>query len=497
MLLDRRRFLTVSAATACSQIVRAQNSALPPAPYGAIPSTNQLRWHDLATYAFLHFTVNTFTGLEWGNGDEDPNIFYPTSFDPDAILRDLKAGGLKGVILTCKHHDGFCLWPTKTTEHCIRNSGWRNGKGDVVRDISAAAERAGLKFGVYFSLWDRANPSFGKPGYIPVYKEQVKELLTNYGQIFELWFDGASGGPGYYGGAKDNRPIENPAVYYDTAVAYPYFHTLQPSMIIDGPGKADIRWVGNESGIAGNPCWATYPSQQELPPDAPPNGSLQMHQNGVPNGSLWRPAECDVSIRKGWFWHESQNSTVKTPEKLVDLYFDSVGRGANLLLNVPPNREGIIQSQDALSLAAYSQRVRHMFAHDLMASAELRPSSVRGGSMTRFGPQNLRDGNRTSYWTTDDSERRPELTIDLGSTKQIAVIRLREAILLGQRVRGFSIDAWQSNTWKEVTALSSIGSCRLIRYTDPLTTNRLRLRITDSEACVCLAELGVFAPVSL
>ncbi|GGA63864.1 alpha-L-fucosidase [Edaphobacter acidisoli] len=490
MEISRRQFVIVGAG---SLFARA-NKIHEPAPYGAVPSAPQLRWHDLETYAFLHFTVNTFTDKEWGYGDEDPNIFNPTMFDPDAIVRDLKAGGMKAVILTCKHHDGFCLWPTKTTEHCIRNSRWRDGKGDVVRDIAAAAKRAGLKFGVYVSPWDRSNAKYGTPDYLPLYREQITELLTNYGPIFEVWFDGANGGDGYYGGAREKRSIS--AGYYQWDKILAIIHRLQSEAVIFGEA-GDIRWVGNESGIAGDPCWATFSPALEGLQDAHASaeGSRDVLMHGVRNGSMWKPAECDVSIRPGWFWHESQNAKVKTPDQLVDLYFESVGRGASFLLNVPPNRKGLIEDVDAKTLVQYRQNIQRMFAQDLAKSARLLPSNVRGGS-AKFGASNLVDESRTTYWATDDAVTLPNVTLEFGALKQVSIIRLREAIQLGQRIGAFGIDAWQGGGWTQIATGTSIGACRIIRLPAPVATSKIRLRITDSPVCIALAELSVFSTVS-
>src|ERR1051326_8167782 len=254
--MTRRSFLlTTGGALAQAGILR--GSSKPPEPYGALPSPRQLRWHELELYSFLHFTVNTFTDREWGNGNEDPSIFDPADFDADAILAGLKAGGMKGVILTCKHHDGFCLWPTRTTEHSIRRSPWRGGHGDIVREISESANRHDMKFGVYVSPWDRNNPQYGYPGHIKVYREQLRELLTGYGPIFEVWHDGANGGTGYYGGANEKRTIDKSS-YYDWPITWEVIRSLQPDAVIFSDVGPDIRWVGNEKGFANETCWATY-----------------------------------------------------------------------------------------------------------------------------------------------------------------------------------------------------------------------------------------------
>ena len=343
-----------------------------PVPYGAVPSPRQLRWHQWELAAFLHFTVNTFTDREWGLGDEDPAIFNPTAFDANAIIDGLHAGGFQAVILTCKHHDGFCLWPTKTTEHCVRNSPWRGGRGDVVREISEAARRRGLQFGVYVSPWDRNNPHYGQLEYIHIYRQQLIELLTGYGPIFEVWHDGANGGDGYYGGAREKRIIDKQS-YYQWPATWELIRRLQPEAVIFSDAGPDIRWVGNEKGIAGDPCWATFdPKGTHGGPGMPGDTKSDEAATGHRYGSRWMPAECDVSIRPGWFWHERENSLVKTPDELLDLYFKSVGRGAHLLLNVPPDRRGLLHENDLASLTAFGQRMRGMFRENVGAKPRRR-----------------------------------------------------------------------------------------------------------------------------
>jgi alpha-L-fucosidase len=486
--LNRRQLLITSTAAACSKLLRAQTATKAPKTYGATPSPRQLHWQQLETYAFLHFTVNTFTDKEWGYGDENPNVFNPTDFDPDSIMHDLKAGGMKAAILTCKHHDGFCLWPTRTTEHCIRNSRWRDGKGDVVRDIAAAAQRAGLPFGVYVSPWDRSNALYSTPAYLHLYREQIRELLTNYGPVFEVWFDGANGGDGYYAGARETRMIDK-AHYYEWPKTFAMIRQLQPEAVIFCP-DGDLRWVGNEKGIAGDPCWSTYGAPQGTDQDehASDGGSMDQLMHGVQNGPIWRPAECDVSIRPGWFWHENENAQVKTPEQLVDLYFDSVGRGASLLLNVPPNRMGQLQQSDAQSLAAFRQRLDIMFAVDLARAARLKASNVR----QYCGVGNLVDENPRTYWATDDAVESAEVRVDFGKLQRVSIVRIREAIALGQKVREFAVDAWTDGQWQQIATGTSIGSCRLLRLPSSIQTSALRLRIKKSDASVTLSELSIF-----
>ena len=485
-VLTRRAFLafTPFAVSAASRIP-------PPAPYGAIPSDRQLQWHSLETTAFLHFTVNTFTNREWGLGDEDPNIFNPAKFDADAIVAPLADAGMRGVILTCKHHDGFCLWPTQTTDHCVRASSWRAGKGDVVRDLSEAARRRGLLFGVYVSPWDRNNAAYGKPGYIDVYRRQLTELLTGYGPIFEVWHDGANGGDGYYGGAREKRTIDK-ATYYDWPRTWDMIRKLQPGAVIFSDVGPDVRWVGNERGIAGDPCWCAYdPVGANGGPASPGDVRERESPTGTRHGSKWLPAECDVSIRPGWFWHEAENARVKKPEQLIDLYYKSVGRGATLLLNVPPNRDGLLNAEDIASLAKFGEYRRATFARNLLEHAKAASPQVRGKDRA-FGPANLLDGRDDTFWAADDAVLLAEATFDLPRPARFDIIRIREAIRFGQRIDAMGIDSWNNGQWEEIASASSIGPRRLIQLAKPITAQRLRLRVTKASASPALTEFAVF-----
>ena len=461
----------------------------PPAPYGATPSLRQLRWHQLETSAFLHFTVNTFTDREWGYGDEDPNIFAPARFDADAIVEPLADAGMKGVILTAKHHDGFCLWPTATTDHSVRGSAWRGGKGDVVREVAEAARRHGLRFGVYVSPWDRHQASYGTPGYIAIYRRQLTELLTGYGPIFEVWHDGANGGDGFYGGAREKRVIDK-NTYYDWPRTWDLIRKLQPDAAIFSDVGPDVRWVGNERGIAGDPCWAAYdPVGADGGPASPGNVRERESPAGTRHGAHWLPAECDVSIRPGWFWHASQNARVKTPEELVRLYYVSAGRGANLLLNVPPNRDGLLQSEDVASLRAFGRYRRETFGSSLAREARATASNARPG----FAASNLLDGRDDTFWATDDGVMSAEAVLELPQPAAFNVIRLREAISLGQRIDAVAIDRWSASAWEPIAAATSIGARRLVRLSEPVTAARIRLRVTQASACPALAEFALFA----
>jgi len=460
--------------------------ANPLEPYGPVPSPRQLAWHELEFYGFVHFTINTFTDKEWGYGDESPALFNPTDFSADQIVQAAADGGMKGLILTAKHHDGFCLWPSKYTEHSVKRSPWRNGHGDVVREFADACRNHGLKFGVYLSPWDRNHPDYGRPEYIVYYRNQLRELLSNYGPIFEVWFDGANGGDGYYGGAREKRNIDN-RTYYDWPNTWQIVRELQPMACMFSDAGPEVRWVGNERGQAGETCWATLNRNDFAPGRA---DSKRLNQGDRP-GTHWLPAECDVSIRPGWFYHTKEDSKVKSPEQLVDLYFASVGRGASLLLNLPPDRRGRIPDTDVGSLVDFRRRIDAIFKTDLARGVKTSASNVRQPE-NEFAAANVIDGRRETYWATEDANTTPELVLDFGKAITFNIVRLREHLPLGQRIDAFALDRWQDGDWVEIASGTSIGSCRLVRG-EPMTTTKLRLRILKAAACPAIAEVGVFA----
>lgn len=491
MIISRRRLLAAAAAAAATATPAPPSRPVP--PYGAVPSPRQLLWHQMEVYAFLHFTINTFTDKEWGYGDESPSIFHPSAFDANAVMAALKAGGMTGVILTCKHHDGFCLWPTRTTGHSVSKSPWRDGKGDVVREISEAAARHGMKFGVYLSPWDRNAAVYGRPEYIALYREQLRELLTGYGPIYEVWHDGANGGDGYYGGTREKRKIDN-LTYYDWPRTWELVRSLQPDAVIFSDAGPDLRWVGNEKGIAAETSWATYDPVGVNGGEASP-GNIREKESpaGTRNGKRWLPAECDVSIRPGWFWHEKENSRVKTPQQLMDLYFQSVGRGGSFLLNVPPDRRGLLHEADIESLRGFGDLLRRTFATNLAAAptagAQWRAEPARRGR--EFGPAQMTDGSRDTYWCSPDAVTTPSAECRFRREVTFNVVRLREHLPLGQRVEGVAVDVWQDGAWSEVGAAASVGACRLIRLAAPATSRRVRLRVTQSPVAPALSEFGL------
>jgi alpha-L-fucosidase len=487
-MLSRRSFLAAAPFSALA-------APAPPAPYGALPSPRHLLWHQLETYAFLHFTVNTFTDREWGYGDENPQIFNPAQFDADRMVDALAAGGMKAVILTCKHHDGFCLWPTRTTEHSIRQSPWKDGKGDIVREIAEAAKRRGLKFGVYLSPWDRNHPQYARPEYVQVYREQLRELLTGYGPIYEVWHDGANGGDGYYGGAREKRTIDKRS-YYDWPNTWAMVRKLQPDAVVFSDVGPDIRWVGNEKGFANETCWSTYdPVAKDGGPGVPGDTRSKEGLSGHRNASRWLPAECDVSIRPGWFWHEKENGRVKSPRDLLDLYYKSVGRNASFLLNVPPDRRGLLHENDVASLQGYGDLIRRTFERNLAGGAKTVASDTRGKAKI-FAAANLLDGSRDTYWATNEGVHTAGVTFELKRPARFNVVRLREQIALGQRVEQFSVEAQQNGGWKKVAGGTSIGACRILRLESDVTAAKVRLKVEQSPAPLAISEFGLYGEAS-
>lgn len=466
--------------------LHAQNKKiLPPAPVYPLPSAAQLQWHEMEMNAFVHFTVNTFTDKEWGYGDESEKVFNPTSLNANQWAKTLKDAGFREMILTCKHHDGFCLWPSKYTAHSIKNSPYENGKGDVVKEASDAARKYGLKFGVYLSPWDRNRADYGRPSYITYYRNQLKELFTNYGPIFEMWFDGANGGDGYYGGARETRKI-NGATYYDWPHTLQLIRSMQPNVIFFSDAGPGVRWVGNESGVAGKTNWNTI-TIDTLYAGKP--GTEKLLNTGSADGKEWVPAEVDVSIRPGWFYHAKEDSLVKTPEQLFQIYLTSVGRGSTLLLNVPPDKRGLFHETDVKALQGFRGLLDKEFAIDLARNAKTTASSFRGNNKM-FSPANITDGNKNTYWATDDELTTGSFEIDLPKTATVKYILLQEYIRLGQRVKSFTVEARKNNAWQKIAEGTTIGYKRILRI-DPLTTNKIRVTITDSKACpvICNAEI--------
>lgn len=459
----------------------------PPKPYGAIPTKRQLAWHDVETYGLIHFTPTTFENKEWGYGDADPKTFNPTNFDAEQIVKAAKAGGLKGIILVAKHHDGFALWPTKTTAYNISASPFRNGKGDLVKEIELAARKNGLKFGVYCSPWDRNNAKYGTADYLKIYQAQLKELYSNYGELFMSWHDGANGGDGFYGGAKEKRSIDN-TTYYDWNNTWQITRTMQPMANIFSDVGLDVRWVGNEYGFAADTSWATF---TPMPPKGvnvavPGQANYPESPMGIRDGKFWMPAECDVPLRKGWFYHA--NEKPKTVNSLVDLYFKSVGRGAALDLGLAPDTRGLLHEDDVVNLKAFGDIINKTFTVNFAKGAKITASQTRGKT---YAANFLTDNNKKTYWATADEITKAELIVDFGKQINFDVISMQEYIPLGQRIDSFTVEVFENNNWKLANAGASIGAKRLIKLEKPVSVSKIRIKL-KAPVALMLSEIGVY-----
>lgn len=459
-----------------------------PEPYGAVPSARQLAWGEMEMYAFLHFNMNTFTDKEWGYGDESPRLFNPTDFDADQIVGTLAGAGFKGVILTAKHHDGFCLWPSAYTEHSVKNSPWENGKGDVVQAISDACKKYGVKFGVYLSPWDRNRADYGTAAYITYYKQQLRELLTKYGDIFEVWFDGANGGNGYYGGSREVRKIDKDNYYPWDSITH-IVRTLQPEAVIFSDAGPDVRWVGNERGYANDTCWATYtPEPAEGFTNAYAGATKHRQgEKGTMNGKYWMPAEADVSIRPGWFYHQAQDDKVKSLAQLVEIYFNSVGNGASLNLNVPPDRTGKISPADSTRLMEFKRYLDAGYQENFLAGSE---AAVAGADGETVSTKELTDDDALTAWAAS-ADTTCTITLELDDPVLVNCLMLREYIPAGQRVSSYSVEVLANDHWQQAAAGATIGSKKLLRFPG-VKASSVKININGALAPPVLSEIALY-----
>lgn len=456
---------------------------LPPAPVGPLPSPQQLDWHEMEYYAFVHFNMNTFTDIEWGLGGESPELFNPTELDTRQWARVAKGAGMKAIILTAKHHEGFCLWPSEFTEHSVKNSPWQNGEGDVIKELAAACKEYGLKMGLYLSPWDRNHKDYGKPEYITYYRNQLKELLTNYGEVFELWVDGANGGDGYYGGANETRNVDR-TTYYDWDNTFALARGYQPRIVTFSDGGPEVRWVGNESGFANATNWAPL-RRAEFAPGVADSKQLG---TGHEDGTHWVPAECDVSIRPGWYYHKDQDDQVKSLEHLLDIYYKSVGRNGNLLLNLPVDRRGLVHENDVKALMELRKTLDETFANDLAKGKRIKASNTRGN---QYEANKALDGDKNTYWATDDETIESSLEIDFGTETTFNRLVLQEYIALGQRVKSFKVEALINGTYQTLATETTIGYKRMLRLPDTKAT-KLKITILDAKASPTISNIEVY-----
>ena len=453
---------------------------------GIAPSQRQLARQQLEFYAFTHFGMNTFTGREWGDGTDSPRLFAPDAFDADQWVSAVKSAGMRGLLLTCKHHDGFCLWPTGLTEYCIRNTPYKDGKGDIVRELSEACKKYGIKFAVYLSPWDRNQAIYGTPEYVDYFYKQLHELLTNYGAVFEIWFDGANGGDGWYGGAKDSRTIDR-KTYYQYDRAYEMIDKYQPQAVVFSDGGPGCRWVGNENGFAGATNWS-FLRAGEVYPGYPKYRELQY---GHADGNQWVAAECDVSIRPGWFYHPEEDNRVKTVEQLTDLYYRSVGHNATLLLNFPVDRNGLIHPVDSANAVDFHKNIQKQLAHNLLSGVVAEVSDERGGKYTAKA---MTDNDYDTYWATNDGVVSATVEFDLPQQEKVNRMMLQEYIPLGQRVKSFVVEYNKDGQWLPVKLneeTTTVGYKRLLRF-ETVTTDKLRVNFTDARACLCINNVEAY-----
>jgi alpha-L-fucosidase len=445
--MQRRTFLAGPAAAALMPW------RLPQAPV-PVPSAAQLAWQRDELALFLHFGVNTFTDREWGDGTEDPAIFAPAALDARQWARSARAAGYRAMVLTAKHHDGFCLWPSRTTTHSVARSPWRGGSGDLVREFVDACRAEGLKPGLYCSPWDRNAPAYGdSPRYNAMYWEQLSELLTDYGQIDEVWFDGANGE-----GPNGKRQV------YDWPTTFGLVQGLQPNAVIFSDAGPDVRWIGNEKGTAGDPNWSTVRPELVPYPGVSGPGVIEALQHGNRDGTVWRPGETDVSIRPGWFYHPAENEKVRSVDNLVELYFTSVGRNSKLLLNVPPTRDGLLHQTDVERLAGMRRRLDQLFEGGTREWRTLSLRPVSGG----FGAE-----------------------VDLGRSAGISLVRLEEDIRAGQAVAQYELTGSNGGEWLPLSTGTTIGYAKLDRF-PAVTVRKVRLRVLDSVRAPGPIRVGMF-----
>jgi alpha-L-fucosidase len=451
--------------------------------FGPTPSENQMNWQEMEYYAFVHLSVNTYTDMAWGFGNEAASIFNPTNLDCRQWARICKEAGMKGIIITAKHHSGFCLWPSKYTEYSVKNSPWKNGKGDIVREMADACKEYGLKLGIYLSPWDRNHPDYGKPEYITYFRNQLKELLTNYGEVFEVWFDGANGGDGYYGGANETRKI-NRETYYDWANTYKMVRELQPKIVIwnDNGDRADLRWVGTEAGYVGKTNWSLLSATGKVTED--------MLRHGLENGNSWVPGEVNTSIRPEWFYHKREDTKVKTVPELMTIYYNSIGRNGTLLLNFPIMPNGLIHEKDEKTALEFAEEVKKVFATNLAKGAKIEVSNGRANS-SGFIAENVLDGDKNTYWTTDDQVKSGSLIISFDKPTAFNRFLVQEYIKLGQRVKSFKLEAFVNQEWKELANETTIGYKRILCF-PTVEATKVRFTISDAKSCPVISNIEIY-----
>ena len=466
------RRLVVSAAVLAALLLAACTAG-EPKPFGAVPSEAQIAWQQMEMNMFCHFGPNTFTGNEWGDGREDEDIFFPTALDCSQWVAVAKAGGFKGIIITAKHHDGFCLWPSQQSDHTVRESRWQRGGGDVLRELSDACHNGGVQFGVYVSPWDRNAANYGTAGYNTTFAATLREVLGGYGEVFEQWFDGANGeGP-------NGRRQE-----YDWSLFNRTVGELQPQAVVFSDVGPGCRWIGNERGEAGRTCWSTIDPDGFEPGHGP---GEQVLNCGVEGGSRWIPGEADVSIRDGWFYRESEHP--KSVDELLRIYYNSVGRNAVLLLNVPPDTRGLVAEEDSVRIVEFRQALDQIFANDLCAGAK---ASTDSRWNRRHPADAILDTTAASYWMAHEGDTTATITLALPARRTFNRLMLQEPIAMGQRIAAFTVEVLDSNgRWHEVASETTVGYKRIVLLPQ-VETDRVKINITRSLAEPALCRVALY-----
>ncbi len=443
-----------------------------------VPSERQLRLQQMEFYSFVHFTVNTFTDKEWGDGTESPGIFNPRKLDCNQWVEAVKSAGMTGLILTAKHHDGFCLWPSKYTEHSVKNSPYKNGKGDIVKECAEACRKGGIKFGVYLSPWDRNCPLYGQgKAYDDYYCNQLTELLTNYGDLFAVWFDGACGeGPN---GKKQE---------YDWERYYSVIRALQPDACISISGP-DIRWCGNEAGDTRESEWSVITKRlsdgTEISDEARDLGSRELLKNAAE--IHWQSAEVDTSVRPGWFYHKNENTKVRSLKTLSDIYFRSVGGNCTLLLNIPPDTDGLFNKADVKRLRQLGEAVKKAFAVCLSEDAVFSADKCDGINLI----ENVKTDSYDTYFKTNDGENTVTITITLPERRKIKMVEIKENILYSQRIESFTIDCAKLKGFRRLYDGTTVGYKKIARFR-PTLTDTVRITITDSRVAPAISHIALY-----
>lgn len=472
----------------------AQGQTLPnegniPSPVFPVPTERQINWLETEFYGFTHYGPNTFVGKEWGN-DRKPNAkeYAPQTMpDCDGWVEAMQSAGMKGAVVVCKHHDGFCLWPTESTDFSVKNSAGVGPQVDIPKLVSEACAKRGMKFGAYISPWDASNEHYATKKYITdVFMKQITEICKNYGDMFEIWFDGANGGTGYYGGNYlTTRTIDN-ATYYDWDNLLDSIHKMQPECVVWG---REFRWCGNEDGYSGKTCWSNYHLNAD--------GEFNLN-TGVEDGLMFIPSEVDVRTTSKWFWTAADEANIKSSERLFQIYLESVGRNATLIMNCAPNTSGTLPAKLVTNLAGLGDLIEARLTNDFAAGKTVTADKTR--TPGNFAASNITDENKNTYWATNDGEKTASFTIDLGETKTIHYVMLQEYIRLGQRIKSFTIETSTDNSsWQTFASGTTIGYKRIMALNDNTTSygngqaaRYVRVKITDSKECPLIQTVSVY-----